>query len=177
MKNKQTYEKIVACPNKGKHLMKKITVILTYALFFAVFFFISLQGSNPAPVIVVGALSTLMLVLITWKYVCVEYEYGFWYGSMSVAAIYGKKKRRALIETDIRTLLIIAPATEEYISKAEHFSPEKRVIAVSSEKADNIWLVVTGGEDERRVLVFFEADEYSLDILKSINPHVFIKKA
>jgi len=72
-------------------------------------------------------------------------------------------------------MVMISPATEGYISKADHFEIDKRIVAVSSDAADNIWLAVSGGKDEVCALVFFEADERSLAILKGINPYSFIK--
>ncbi len=171
-----SYEKVVKKSNKGKHLAKKISLALSYAVFFVLWLMAALNNPKQAVyIIVAGALLTLIIAIITWKYLCIEYEYSFSYGTLSVAKIYAKKKRKPMLETEIKELLIIAPATEEYIRKAEHFQIDKRIIAVSSEQAENIWLVVSGGKDERRVLVFFEADDRSLSILKSINPYVFIK--
>ena len=122
-----------------------------------------------------GLLATALLVIPTWKYLFLEYEYSFWYGRFGIAKIYGKKKRKAVIDTEIKDLLIIAPATEEYIARAERFDIDSRVIAVSHESADNIWLTVTGGKDELRILIFFEADERSLAMLKASNPLAFAK--
>lgn len=178
MNSALTYEKIVKVKNTGKHLAKKVSLIMAYVLFFAMWLAGALRNvDNKSFVLILlaGALTTFILVILTWKYVQLEYEYSFWYGRLSIAKIYGKKRRRSLIDTDVKDLLIIAPATEEYIAKAEHFDVEMRIIAVSSENADDIWLAVTGGEDERRVLIFFEADERSLHMLKSINPISFIR--
>ncbi len=196
MNNSQFYEKIVKVPNKGKQLAKKISLAMSYLLFFSIW--LGAAGYNAINdinsivkylnegkgtmsftfifIFAAGILTTLMLFLITWKYVQLEYEYSFSCGTVSFAKIYGKKKRKILVESEMKELLIIAPATEEYINKAEHFEIDERVIAVSTEKADNIWLVVTGGKDEKRILVFFEADERSLAVLKSANPFVFVKK-
>ena len=178
MNSSQTYEKIVKKAFTGKHLAKTVTLILSYALFFAVWLLVALnQPKDLILILVAGALTTFFFVMITIKYIRLEYEYSFWYGRMGIAKIYAKKKRKAVIETEIKDLLIIAPATEENIARAERFETEKRIVAVSDESADEIWLVVTGGQDERRVMIFFEADERSLAMLKSLNPHVFIKKA
>ena len=179
MNSSQTYEKVVKVKNSGKHIAKKISYVLMYALYFSVWALVALNNlkSNAFLLILAaGALTTFAIVIVTWKYLQVEYEYSFWYGRMSVAKIYGKKKRKALVDTDIKDLLIIAPATDEYIAKAEHYDIEKRVVAVSSENEEDIWLAVTGGDDERRVLIFFEADERSLTMLKSLNPISFIRK-
>lgn len=177
MNNSQTYEKIVKVKNTGRALAKKISAIMGYCLFLS--FWITAAVFNATrliPLLTLGALSTCIIVLLTWKYLRLEYEYSFWYGRMGIAKIYGKCKRKALIETEIRDLLIIAPATEENISRTQRFDIEDRIAAVSCESADDIWLAVTGGKDERRILIFFEADERSLSILKTFNPHVFLKK-
>ena len=59
----------------------------------------------------------------------------------------------------------------------ENLKPEGRIIAVSSEYADDIWLIVTGEENEPRTLIFIEADERALEILKFNSPFAFIKKS
>ena len=179
MNSSQTYEKIVKVANSPRLIAKKISFIMLYLLYFSVWVVATLRNlGSPVFVLILmaGLLTTLAAVIITWKYLQVEYEYSFWYGSMSIAKIYGKKKRKALVDADVKELLMIAPATEEYIAKAEHYDIDLRVIAVSSENADNIWLAVTGGEDERRALIFFEADERSLHMLKTANPISFIRK-
>ena len=177
MNSSQTYEKIVKKSFKGTHLAKTITLIMCYVLSAACFVILAFNSPQKAPLILVaGALFTFCLVLLTFKYVRLEYEYSFWYGRMGIAKIYAKKKRKSVIDTDIKDLLMIAPATEENIARAEQLEIDDRLIAVSDESADNIWLAVTGGKDERRIMVFFEADDRSLGMLKSVNPHVFVKK-
>jgi hypothetical protein len=178
MENSRTYEKIVKVALRGKQTAKIMSIIGAYAVFFAIWLLAAL--STPSvflPIIVTGALCTLLLVLVTRKYLSLEYEYSFWYGQLSVSKIYGKTKRKTLVEADMKALLMIAPATEEYIAKAEHFNIKSRIIAVSSEQADNIWLAVTGDEDLPHRLIFFEADDRSLGILKAANNLAFIKKA
>ena len=135
-----------------------------------------IKGANFVPILILGGFITFVLVFITWKYLQIEYEYSFSFGIFTVSKIYAKKKRKTLVQAEMKDLLIIAPANDEYIKKAEHFEIEERVIAVSSDKAEDIWLTVTGGKDEKRVLVFFEADERALSILKSSNSFVFVKK-
>jgi hypothetical protein len=178
MNSTQTYEKIVKVKNTGKHLAKKISLIMSYVLLFSVWLAAALRNiGNKSFVLILlaGALVTFSVIILTWKYTQLEYEYSFWYGHLSIAKIYGKKKRKTIIDTDVKDLLIIAPATDEYIAKAEHFDLRSRVIAVSDENADNIWLTVTGGEDEHRILIFFEADERSLTMLKNTNPISFVR--
>ena len=178
MNNTQTYEKSVKVKSKGSHLAKKITIIMAYILFLS--FWIAAAMNNAERFVLIltaGILSTLLIVILTWKYLYVEYEYSFWYGNMSIAKIYAKRKRKSVISTEMKDLLIIAPADDENVQRASRFEPEETIMAVSSEDADGIWLAVTGGKDEKRVLIFFEADERSLDMLKKANLFAFVKKA
>lgn len=175
--NSQTYEKVVNASDSSKEKLKRITALILYSVFFAVWVLFALN--NPeilVPVIVAGVLCTVMLVLVSWKYLIVEYEYAIWYGSFELAKIYSKKKRKNLVSAELCDLLLVAPATEEYISRAEHMKIDKKHLAVSSANAEDMWLLVTGGKDMPRNLVFFEADDRMLTILRQANPSVFVKK-
>ena len=177
MNGSLSYEKVVRVRSAGKHLALKISVILAYIAVGVTFLVAALSNlKNALPITVIGALVTFTLIKITWKYLQLEYEYSFSYGTLCIAKIYGKRARKQVAEADIKSLIMIAQATQENIEKAERLDAEARVLAVSSEGAENIWLVLTGDKDEKRTMVFFEADERSLSILKSVNPHVFSKK-
>ena len=171
------YEKVVKEKNNAMTVAKKISAIMIYALILVIFAVIAINNWKVFPFIAaLGIIVDLAVVLISWKYLDKEYEYSFEYGRMSISKIYGKKKRKLIFEAEIDTMVMIAPATDEYIAKAEHFGPEKKVIAVGDENSDDIWLVVSGGVDAKCVLAFFEADEKILSILRSENPIVFIRK-
>lgn len=177
MNNAQSYEKIVKASVTGKRLALRISVILSYLALAVVFLLFALNNLNFfAVILVMGAIVIFGVVRFTWKYLQLEFEYSFSYGVLSVAKIYGKRTRRQVAEGEIKSLLMIAPATEENIASADRLEPEERVIAVSSESAENIWLALTGDKDEKRVLIFFEADERSLGILRAANPYAFSKK-
>ena len=176
MANLQLYERFIKVKN-SKQKMKLISAILGYIIFFVFWVFLGIYNLEKSILIfIAGTLSDILLIFLTSKYCFMEFEYSFYMNSFSIAKIYGKKKRKHVIEADMTKLLMIAPATEENIEKADRFNPESRIIAVSSEQAENIWLCVTGEENEERQLIFFEADERSLSILKSCAPSVFAKK-
>jgi len=171
-----SYERVVKASNTGKRFALTVSVILSYIAVGLIFLLAALSDLNNAlPIAAIGALITFGIVKLTWKYLRLEYEYSFSYGTLCVAKIYGKRTRKQLVEADIKSLVMVAPATQENIDKAERLEAEERVIAVSSESAENIWLALTGDKDEKRVLVFFDADERSLGILKSLNPYAFSK--
>ena len=173
----QTYEKIVKVKN-AKQTAKLISGILLYVLYLTVWLFIGILNPESSILIfILGILTCLLIVLITWKYLFVEYEYSFCQGTLFISKIYGKRKRKELIEINLNKLTLIASATDENIQKAENLQPESRIISVSSEYADDIWLLVTGEENEPRILIFIEADDRALAILKMNAPFAFTKKA
>ena len=177
MNSSLSYERVVKARNTGKRLAVKISVILAYVIVAVLFLIAAVSNlKNVLPILAIGALVTFALIKITWKYLQLEFEYSFSYGTLCISKIYGKSTRRQMVEADIKSLLMVAPATKENIDKAERLEAEDRIIAVSSEAAENIWLALTGDKDERRLLVFFEADERSLSILKAVNPYAFSKR-
>ena len=171
------YEKIVKVSNVGKRFALKISVIFSYIALGIIILLATLNNVNNAlPIFITGALVLFGVVKLTWKYLYLEYEYSFSCGTLCVSKIYGKRTRKQIIEADIKSLIMIAPATQENIEKAEHLDAEERVMAVSDENAENIWIALSGDINEKRTLVFFEADERSLGILKLGNPYAFSKK-
>ena len=176
MASSQFYEKIVKVKN-AKQTAKLISGILLYILYVSIWVFIGIL--NPESSILIfaaGILSALLVIPITWKYLFLEYEYSFCQSTLTISKIYGKRKRKAILDINIQKLSLVAAATDENIKKAENLNPEERIIAVSSEYAENIWLIVTGEENEPRILIFIEADDRALNILKSNAPFAFVKK-
>ena len=176
MANTQLYEKIVK-KKSPKQTVKIVFSIIFYVLFFLGWLLLGLLNPpNALFIFTLGALLTLVVVIITWKYLFVEFEYTFCMSSLTIAKIYGKRKRKVLIEFDVSKSVIIAPATEENINKAEKLEPQKRIIAVSNESAPDIWLLLcTDAEDEQH-LIFIESDARIASILRTVAPHVISKR-
>ena len=177
MSSTHIYEKIVKVKN-AKQKAKLISAILLYMLYLLIWIFIGIF--NPAQSLLIfacGILSCLLIIFTTWKYFFVEFEYSFCQNILTVSKIYGKRKRKLLFETDTQKLALATPATDANIEKAERLNPKKRIIAVSNEYAENIWALVTGVENEPRILLFIEADDRALSILKSNAPFAFSKKS
>lgn len=176
MASNQLYEKIVKVKSARQRAIM-ISVILAYVLYLSIWVFIGIL--NPASSILIflcGILSCVLIIVITWKYLFLEYEYCFCQGQLTVSKIYGKRTRKLIAEADLKSLLCINTATNENITQAERYEPEKRIIAVSNEYAEGIWLLVTGEEDAPRLMIFIEADDRIISILKTSAPHIFPKK-
>ena len=174
--NTQLYEKIVKVKSP-KQKIKLICAILFYVIYLAVWFFVGIFNFEKILLIFTFAiLSLLMIILISWKYFFIEYEYNFCMSSLTVAKIYGKRKRKVLVEIDISKCLIICPVSEKSIEKAETFEPRKRFIAVSHESAEDIWMLLSNDEEDDKYIIFIESDTRVYSILKTVAPHITTKR-
>ena len=166
----QTYEKIIRQKATGKELIPRLVLLLCYLAWalLCVLFLTKIKFS-PA-LLVLGIALTVALIIITWKYVQVEYEYSIYGGSFFLAKIYGKKTRRELLELDLKQAKLIAPRTEEFLEKANALQPKEIVWAVSTPKTDALWMIVYPKGEKENALLFFEADERATSILRKENP-------
>ncbi|MBO5939416.1 MAG: hypothetical protein J6Q82_08005 [Clostridia bacterium] len=171
----QNYEKLLSQKPCGRTLLPRLCLILGYLAFFSVWF-VAFLRANFAPALLVLAIAlTVLLVLVTWKYVQVEYEYAIYSGSFFVAKIYGKTKRKDLVELDLKQAILIAPRTEEYLAQADRMKLDGVLWAVSSPKAENIWMIVYPHGEKNASLLFFEADEDAIRLMRRENPRATAK--
>ncbi|MBQ9085739.1 MAG: hypothetical protein IJY47_00970 [Clostridia bacterium] len=177
MNELQSYEAIV--PKKGKDaLLRKGAWILGYIFWFSLFFVWSTLRDLDLPILILGILSTVAVILLTWKYAQIEYEYTLAGGSFFLAKIYGKRKRKTVLEANIKHARLIAPYTQDYVNQAESLSPKEILWAVSSPSAKNIWMLLWDDEEQdKRILLMFEAEERSLRILRQENPRAVAREA
>ena len=117
-------------------------------------------------------LTTAALVWLTWSHTQTELEYTVAAGTFYLARIYGKKRRKELVEAELSSALLIAPNTEENQKKAQEYAPTDILFAASSSLAENVWLMVFDAEKSQRLLIYVEMDEEMLRILRHANPRV-----
>ena len=146
-----------------------------YIFWISLLFVFSVRFGISAPIIAFTPLSTAILIILTWKYTVIEYEYIIVGGTFCLTKIYGKKKRKAILEADIKNAKLIAPYTDDYVKKAEDLSPENIIWAVSSQYSENIWMFIFLDDEDRITLVFFEADDRSIRFLMRANPRATVR--
>ena len=166
----QTYEKLIRQKATGKELIPSLVLILCYVAWIGIGILVLTRVKFTPALAVLFLALTVLLIVITWKYVQVEYEYAIYSGSFFVAKIYGKKKRKELLEIDLKQAKLIAPRNEEYLEKADALNPQEIFFAVSSPKSDALWMIVYPISEKANALLFFEADERSIAILRKENP-------
>ena len=171
----QNYEKLLPQRPIGRALLSRIFLIFCYLVWLSIWFVVFVRVAFSPALLILALALTVLLVIVTWKYVQVEYEYAIYAGSFFVAKIYGKTKRKELLELDLKRAILIAPRTEEYLSEADKMKLDGVLWAVSSPKAENIWMIVYPCGEKSAALLFFEADEEALKLLRRENPRATVK--
>lgn len=103
----QHYERVIK-KQKGV-ITSRILWILAYAFILSLWVVISARIGFSLTAIALAVLSVVIAVIITWKYTKVEYEYSFIAGTFTFSRIYGSRKRKAVFEADLKTLVSAIP--------------------------------------------------------------------
>ncbi len=171
MEHKQTYERIVPRKCVGKHLATRTLAYLGY-ICFATLWITPIIRSRFSPAwIALAVLSTVALVLFTRKYLHVEYEYSFVSEMLIVSKIYGKRRRKTILEADLKHMLLVAPATDEHTAEVERLSPTKTVNVLSVPDSETALLAVFDEDPDTRILLFIESDERTVAFFRRHAPH------
>ena len=170
MNDLQSYERLFAPKTEGKLLFKKILFLFLYVSWACVWTVVMLRRGISAPMLILIPLTTGVLVWLTWHLTRIELEYTLAAGSFYLARIYGKKKRKELVEVELSSALLIAPNNEDNRKKAEALSPAGVLWAASSSTAENVWLMVFESAPAQRLLVYVDMDEEMLRILRHASP-------
>lgn len=165
----QNYEKLLAERLSGRALFSRLFLFACYLVWLGIWFVIFVRVAFSPALLVVAIALSIGLVALTWKYVQVEYEYAVYSGSFFVAKILGKSKRKELLEINLKQATLIAPRTEEFLAQTDRMSLSSILWAISSPKAENIWMIVYPCGEKNSSVLFFEADEELLRILRREN--------
>ena len=163
----------------GPLLMRKIFLILGYILFvgiFAAFCFGLILPVKIPPLFALVVIFTCIIVFFTWRYVQIEYEYIILDGEFKMLEIFGSKQMRELCRVRVSAMSSIAPYTGEHKAAAEAVPADRRIIAVSSLSACDIYYAVFKDSDGSDSAVFFEATEKTLKVLRYYNSETVVTK-
>ncbi len=170
MENRQNYERIVKQACTGRVLMIRVAAYVGYAAFALLWLSPIISSLFNPLLIALAILTTAILVLLTRKYLHVEFEYAFVGGTLTVSKIYGKKKRKILLCEELRSAVWIAPVNDETLARAESFSPNKVCAATASPTSSPALLLVFDTEKKERILLLIESDERTVAICRRVAP-------
>ncbi len=170
MSDMQNYERLLRQKTVGRLRWKKILFLFVYVTWASVWTILMLHMGINAPMLLFIPLTTWGLVWLTWPLVQIEFEYTLAAGTFYLAKIYGKKRRKEIVEAEIRDALLIAPDNEENRRRAEALAPSHTISALSAPSVDRVWLLLFELAPNHRILLSVEMDEDMLHMLRHANP-------
>jgi len=170
-----SYEYIIKRKTEGKVLLKKIGVGLLY-LAFALVLLILINYLSPKelyiPLILISLALTALLIFATWRFTCVEYEVVLGGGDLMITVIYGKGFTKKLLNVPINSILELGEYDDAAYEAVSKLSLQKNYICMSSLSAPDIYYAVFD-EDKDRCILYFDAPERAVEILKRQNSAAF----
>jgi len=161
--------------------------IFALRCFFIILFWIILSVAAVAATVAIGgidpggatyaavffALVVIAAVLLTRVYLSLEYDYIILSGIMTVSAIYGKRRRKVIIELDLRKITYLAPFTEENKSRIERAATAGTYYALSDKKSKEAFCALFSDEKGRPCSLIFDADKKFQVCVRFYNPSAF----
>lgn len=164
-----TYEYVVSPKKQAKYKAGRALMLLAYAAYVTVLLIVGLNTRLLVPMMALIPLSTWIIVWLTWRYVSVEYEYSLMGGIMTLNKIFGGRSRKKVADIRIKDMKLVAPFEGEYMKQAEQYAPERTVDFTSDLQKPEVYFVLYETEDQRRGILYFEATEQALKILRYYN--------
>ena len=165
----QSYERILKRKNEGEQLLSKILMIFIYLVIISVFFVVAVRyGLSPA-LIVLLPLVLLSAVLLTWKYTSVEFEYSFVAGTFTFSKIYGKRRRRTVLEADIKKMISVSAYNEQKQASLGKEGAGTIINGIPNKLSQNPCVCVFEADKNEKIYFLFECDELSARIFKFFN--------
>lgn len=170
-----SYERILKLPRTLKTYLPRLILFLLYLICLSFWIFPILYLGFSTQLLLLIPLSLLAVILPTWKYGFVEYEYVFSPQGFCFSKIYGKRKRKQIMDLDLSDAILIAPATDENMQKAGASTLSTVIYATVDLCADDIWLILFEVDKKETGVVLFHADERTLRFLRRANPHAMVR--
>jgi len=162
----QAYEYTVKPRCDRALLVKRICLIVSYALLAVLVLALGVVTRIFVPLIALLPISIWVFVYFTWRYVDVEFEISVTSGVLTVSKIYGRRSRKTVFEAPIKVMSTIAPYTDENAEKIERFAPKISYSALSSSNSENAYFALFETEEEEKAIFIFDTDGEGGKILK-----------
>ena len=161
MRDDFNFEKIVKKKTEGSLLLLKILLIFAYVIVAAIGFFLAIAFADGELMLIAFVIAMdIALIIFTWKYTFVEYEYSLMAKTLYIAKIYNNSARREIFESELSRAVRIAPYNEEFENEAISSKPDEVVKAVSSMDSDDVWFAIFELENNKKALVFFNVKTF-----------------
>ena len=166
-----TLEYIIMQKNEGTVIAKKVSLILGIILLFSILGAVIVNLSAPLlyiPFFLLDAAFCAMVLFVTWRFLCIEYEIVMGGGEITLTVIYGKGLRRRLTSIPTSSLYEVGLYDDAAYEKLCASSLQKNYVCVSSLSAPVIYYALFD-EGKDRCVLYFEADERAIKYLRQQN--------
>ncbi len=164
-------EYIIKEKAEGQALTKKILFISAYILFALTVFALVFIFSPPdlfIPLNILALSLSLLLVFLTWRFACREYEIIIREGELSVTLIYGKSYRKLLLCTEINSISEFGEYDDNAYNEISKLSLQKDYVCLSSLSAPCVYYALFDEDDEHCIL-YFDATREAIALIKKHN--------
>ena len=166
--NKRLYEKTLAGRSLGKQVLVCTLFVALYLSFGALLTLFCLSLEALIYLVFLLPLAEGLLLFFTLPYWNKEYEYSFFGETLTVSRIYGRKKRKKLIEVNLREASAVFPFEDAFRAKAEAFGARHSLYAVPDLGDEHLYLLLLG-EGKDKTILCLELDENALAIIGFYN--------
>ena len=168
-------EYIIKPRNEGKILVKKISVAVSYFVLLALFIFLIITLTPlyvMIPLILIACAFVALVAIVSWRFVCPEYEIRIGGGDLVVTAIYGKSIRKTLINIPINSVSEIGEYDDGAYDEISKLSLQKNYLCISSLSAPCIYYAIFD-EAKDHCILYFDATDEAIRQLKTSNSGAF----
>lgn len=175
MDHTATFEYVVSPKHRPAYRLRRLLAICGYVLYIIALLIVGLVTKLGAPMLALIPLTTWILVWLTWRYVAVEFEYSLTGGIMTLSRIYGGRTRKRVAEIIIKSMIAITPYEGDYIEAARRYAPERTLDFTADLQHPNVYCALYETAEQRRGILYFEATEHALRILRYYNSSTVVK--
>lgn len=161
---------------EGKYKRNRILMICGYVIFSLIYVLIFLVPVKMPTLIAVLPVLLRILFLATWYKVSIEYEYTIAAGVIKLLEVFGSRYYRTIAEVRVSAMSVIAPYNREYKPQADSDAVKNRYYCVSCMETPDLYFGRYKNEQGEECVVFFEATEKTLKVMKYYNENVVIAK-
>ena len=175
MSDNLIFENLIRQKNSGSLILKRILFILGY-LALGVLIYSLLIAFCPLivliPFLLLGTAIIAGVVFFTWKFTVIEYEYIIAADRITFTVIYGKLLRKKTLELNLKSFSEVGFYDPITAQRMENVTVNHDYIYISSMTSPDICYALFD-RDKEKCILYFEAPDKALDIIKKYNPSAF----
>lgn len=170
-----SYEYLIKQKVEGVVLVKKAVLIFLYLFMPLSLTILILTYASPLvfiPLILLTVALDAVAILVSWRFTCIEYEIIIAAGELIISTVYGKRTRKQLCNLNLKDISEIGEYDDRSYNEINKLSLQKNFICVSSMSAPTVYYAIFD-EDKDKCIIYFEADEKAISLLKKYNSSAF----